>query len=367
VVVFEEGDKSIEIGARTQIQYLLLDPEDGPSRDRLFFRRLRPYIQGTVTENWTSRIEFDFGEALDSKEVAVKDAYVRYTGWKHGRITVGNQKPGFSRQFLTSSSYQQLVERGFAGDHNFGTPDRSMVVMYEGHAADRNVTYSAAAGAAHHDPAAGAMDFDSPVVNQADWNEGLLFAGRVDVHPLGFVKFDRGDFGRTDPRYNLSAAFFRWRNDDDNNTYTDPLTGLTTAEGIAENRADLDGASGLELSGGFRGRGWSADAEVQRITGDTVDPTFDGGIYVNGSTDLDKLSINAGYMVVDERLEIVGAWDSIDADGYATEWTRASVGVNLFADRHNAKLQLTYQVGENVSGVRGSDLDSFQAQAQFAF
>ena len=83
IVVYEEGDKKVEVGGRIQLQYLYIDPENGDSFDKLFFRRLRPYVAGSVTENWWGIIVLDFGEALDENEVAVKNAYMRYTGFKN--------------------------------------------------------------------------------------------------------------------------------------------------------------------------------------------------------------------------------------------------------------------------------------------
>ena len=126
IKVFEEGDKFIEIGGRVQLQYLMTDFVGDETRDQVFFRRLRPYISGSVTENWNGKIQFDFGKTIDGDEVAVKDAYMQYTGWKNKKLTIGNAKPPFSREFLTSSKRQQTIERGFVGDHNFGTPDRQL-------------------------------------------------------------------------------------------------------------------------------------------------------------------------------------------------------------------------------------------------
>ena len=56
------------------------------------------------------------------------------------------------------------------------------------------LTYRAALGAENHDPAMNRMDFDTPANRASDWNEGLVVSGRVDWHPLGFMRFDRGDF-----------------------------------------------------------------------------------------------------------------------------------------------------------------------------
>jgi len=366
ITVYEEGNKRIEIGGRLQVQYANVRVDGGESRDRIFFRRLRPYIQGSVSENWYGKLQFDFGAAIESDEVAVKDAFMRYTGLDAGAFTIGNMKPGFSRQLQTSSTRQQVVERGFVGDHNFGTPARTIGVKWDGHAADKKLTYSIAAGGEHHDPNQDFMDFDSPTVNKDDWNEGLLFVGRIDYHPLGFMKFDRGDFGRSDFKFNVSTAAFNWSNDDDNNTYTDG-TGSTTPEGIADGRVDLDSATGFELSAGFRLAGFSADVEYQLISGDTIDPAFTGGIYVNGTTDLDKGSLNAGYMIIDNRLEIAVAYDVFDADGYVDASESITVSLNVFVNKHKAKLQLDYTMNENTLGMTGVDTDTFQAQAQFVF
>jgi len=364
IVVYEEGDKKIEVGGRIQLQYLYIDPENGDSVDELFFRRLRPYLAGSVTENWSGKIQFDFGEAIDQNEVAIKDAYMRYTGFKNTKLTFGNVKPGFSREFMTSSKHQQLVARGFAGDHNFGSPDRAMVLKYDSTTGGKKINWSAATGVAQHDPAVNRMDFDSVVVNQADFNEGFLLVGRVDAHPLGHATFKRGDFDRSEAKFNVSAAAFSWSNDDDVNTYT---LADGTSDPAEPDKTDLDSATGFELSAGFRGFGLSADAEYQMINGDTVDPGFTGGIYVAGETDLDILAFDGGYMVLENRLEVAAGWDSIDADGFEEAWERLTLGVNAFVNRHKLKFQLNYFMDQNFLGVRNDDTDSIQFQAQFVF
>ena len=97
VVVYEKDDKKIEVGGRIQLQYLRTDARGGDTEDTTFFRRLRPYIAGTVTKNWWGKIQFDFGKSLDSDEVAIKDAFMQYKGWKNMTLTIGNSKTPFSR------------------------------------------------------------------------------------------------------------------------------------------------------------------------------------------------------------------------------------------------------------------------------
>lgn len=366
VTVYEEGEKKIEIGGRIQAQYLYLDPDSGASLDELFFRRLRPYVAGTVSEDWFGKIQFDFGESEGSDEVRVMDAYARYLGVKNHHITIGNSKTPFSREFLTSSRYQQLVERTFVGDHNFGAPDRQLGVRLDGHNDSKKLTWAAAVGSESHDPAINRMDFDTPVNRDSDWNEGWVYAARLDVHPRGQVKFSQTDFHTDEWKYNFSGAAFAWQNDDDNNTFTDD-TGSTTQDGIDDGKVDLDSANGFELSAGVRGKGLSVDVEYQMIHGETVDTAFTGGLYLDGETDLDKLAIEGGYLLRAVPVEFVVGWESQDADNYETQWERTSVGVNWYWNGHNAKWQNEFRMSDNVAGVDGVELNAFISQLQFLF
>ena len=362
VVIYEEGNKKIEVGGRIQAQYTQVDVDGEETTDDLFFRRLRLYLAGAITENWLAKIQLEFGKSLDDDEVAIKDAYLRYTGWVNLKLTVGNQKPPFSREFLTSSNKLQQVERPFTGDHNFGNPDRFLGVKLDGKALDKKLAYSVAFGAENHDPTAGLMDFDTPVNDKSDWNQGWLAAGRIDFHPLGEMKYDQSDFDSDETRFTISIAAFTWANDDDRNTYTDE-DNMTTST----SKVDLDDATGFELSGGVRTHGFSADVQLNRISGDTVDSDFTGGLYKDGSTDLDQISLVSGYMVVRDRLEITAGWQSQDADNYQEAWERTSVGLNYFWNQYKVRAQLTYQRGENVNGERDLDGDTLFAQMQFVF
>ncbi len=362
VTVYEKDETSIEIGGRVQVLYERSEQDDGSTVDDIFFRRLRPYIAGTITGDWSAKIEFDFGEASDGDEVEVKDAYARWSGWDNHTLSIGNTKTPFSREFLTSSAKQQLVERTFVGDHNFGGPDRQIGLLLSGQNGSRKVTWSAAVGSERHDPDIRKMDFDSPASDEEDWNHGFVYAGRVDVHPLGFMKYDQADFHSEEWLFTVGAAAFAWNNDGDNNTFTDP-DGMTTSL----TKVDLDSAHGYELSGGVRGRGVSVDLEVQRVTGETVDSAFTGGLYEDGETDLDKMAIEGGYVLPGNRVEIVAGWDTLDATNYEKATDRTSVGVNLYINEHNAKFQTTWQKIDNAGGVRGDDRDALWVSFQVVF
>lgn len=360
ITVYKDGDKYVKMGGRIQLQYHGMDPDSGSSTDEVFFRRLRPYVEGSLHKDWKGKFQFDFGKAEGTNEVAVKDAYMQYKGYHNMKVTLGNANFPFSREFLTSSKKQQLVERTFVGDHNYGTPDRNVGFHLTGHNEDKTLTWGASFAAADIDPDADKLDFDTPVNRNDDFNEGWIVGGRVDFHPFGLLKFSQGDF-KGDTKATIGVAAFSWANDDDNNTYTSG--GVSTSS----SKADIDSVTGFEVSGAFRARGFSIDAEYNRFNADTVDGSFTGGLFRNGSTTLKNWSVEGGYMVMPAKLELVAGHQSQDADNYADIWTRTSLGANWFIHKHDIKVQLSYRMGENLKGVKGNDEDEIFLQGQYVF
>ena len=354
-VTYKEGDKYIKIGGRLQLQYHQVKPDGGSSSDEIFFRRLRPYIEGSSHKNWKAKVQWDMGKASGDNEVSVKDAYFQYQGIKNIKVTIGNANFPFSRELLTSSKYQQLVSRTFVGDHNYGTPSRNLGVHFLGNNESKDITWGAAATFAAIDPDAKKLDFDTPVNNSKDYNEGIMIGGRIDYHPYGKLKFSQGDFsGKT--KATIGIAAYTWNNDGDNNTNTPGAT----------SKADIDAVTAFEISGAFRSAGFSVDVQYNTFDADTVEAGFTGGLYTNGSTKLTSAAIEGGYMV-NRNIEIVTAYETQDADGYADSWNRTSVGVNWFINQHDTKIQLSYRMGENLNGVDNKDEDEVFLQTQFVF
>jgi phosphate-selective porin OprO/OprP len=354
-ITYTDGDKYLKVGGRLQLQYHQSDPDGGSTTDEIFFRRLRPYIEGSTHKDWKAKIQWDMGKAEKDNEIAIKDAYFQYTGMSNAKLTIGNANFPFSREFLTSSKYQQLVERTFVGDHNYGTPDRNVGIHFTGHSGSKKVTYAASGTIASIDPDVKKLDFDTPVNRNDDFNDGLMIGGRIDFHPFGKLKFAQGDFsGKT--KATIGVAAYKWDNDSDNNTY---LPAATT-------KADVDSVTGLEISGAFRTAGFSIDAQYNSFDADTVENGFNGGLYQNGSTTLTNAAVEGGYMI-NNTIEIVAAYQTQDADGYATTWDRTSVGVNWFINKHDTKVQLSYRMGENLNGVANADEDELFLQTQFVF
>ncbi|KPV41210.1 hypothetical protein AN478_04795 [Thiohalorhabdus denitrificans] len=347
VTVYDKGDTHLEFGGRLQAQYHLENPDAGDSTDELFFRRMRLYMEGGVTEDISGKWQVDFGKA----GVSVKDAYIAYSSLGPGQLTVGNHYVPFSRESNTSSKRQQLVERTFVGDHNYGTPDRQLGVSYAG--GTDLVGYQFGAYEAYIDADTDKLDFGSGANKDDDWYGGKMVAGGLDFFLVGgSFKKAQGDFVR-DPRLALGINGFTWENDDD-----EPgIATLTQAQ-------QYDSVSGFSADAAFRGGGLSVDAQYNRFATETNGDNVTSGIIEGGEGDFGTYAVEGGYMLIPSRAELVAGYQALDADAYDETWTRASAGLNFFINGHTDKLQATYRVGANREGVDGNDVNELFVQFQ---
>ncbi|HEY7699512.1 MAG TPA: porin, partial [Vicinamibacteria bacterium] len=270
----------LDLGIRVQIQYYHLGG-DGFSEEKLYFRRLRPALEATFSKNFEAEAEFDFGDTIEGERPEFKDVAVSYLGLesKGFLFAFGNAKAVFSRQLQSSSKSLTLVERGFVGIDDFGSLDRVVGARVDGRDSRERFRMAASVGLASHFPNATQMEFDSPLNGTEDANRGLSFSGRLELQPLGDVAYNQGDFGSEHLRFSLAASAYRWQNDGSRNSHT--VNGLSTSE----EAPDLDRSHGVEVSGALRGRGLSADAELQWVRGATTDRSFEGGLYRRGEAD----------------------------------------------------------------------------------
>jgi hypothetical protein len=363
IPIYRNGSSlKLDLGIRVQLQYYHLGEEDW-SEQKLYFRRLRPALEASFSRSWAAEAEFDFGETIEGEEVELKDVVISYLGWesKGFVVNVGNDKAVFSRQLQSSSKSLTLVDRGVVGVDDFGSLDRVLGARVDGRDSTERLTMAASVGLASHQPDVSQMEFESPLNAGADSNRGWSVSGRVELSPIGKVDYDQGDFGSGHLRFALAAAAYRWSNDGSRN----PLT--ENGRSTREDAADLERSHGIELSGALRGRGLSADAELQWVRGETTDRAFTGGLYDRGEAELSKLSLQSGYMVLPERVEIVGGFDRLDAATYGSAWKRLSFGATYYWKRQNLKLQGNYVLHWSFFGAPGDDPGAFVTQLQLAF
>ncbi|MGI8738175.1 MAG: porin [Gammaproteobacteria bacterium] len=333
-VIYEEGETAVEIGGRIQVQYLRVDPDTpgADSTDDLFLRRVRPEIEATLTENFLGVLSIDFAD----DEVDIKDAYIEYGGLPFGDIIVGNHYVPFSREQLTSSKRQQFVERTFIGDHDFGVPDRNMGVSLQG---GEMLQYAVGYYKAGIDPGTSTLDFDTRLTSDTEYF-GDMFAGRVDIYPLGEFDLAQGDFERSaSPKIGAAINGFTWNNDDDNVNESDLPAG-----------SDYDEAQGYGADAALRWAGVSVDIGYNTFKSETVDPTFTDGLIAAGEGDFDTYAVKGGYMIPvgSDYVEPVIGYQVLDADAVAEKDERYLAGINYFFNEYDDKLQFTYERGTDI-------------------
>jgi hypothetical protein len=353
---------SVIVTGYGQAQYRRVE-SDGDATDRVFFRRLYLGVRFVLTDDWSGTLLVDVAPAADGDQPVVRDAYLRYSGWsaRGVTLTIGNQKAPFSRSVLGSSRSRSLIERPFTGERGYGAPGRALAVQADGRHSDEHFQWAASLASVLHAPDADELRLDGLADAAGDWNEGVMATGRAEWHPRGAVAREQADFTRGNFRVMAGASAYVWTNDGDRNAFT------AEGDSTSDSMADLDRARAIELSTAIRGHGLSLDAAWSRISGDTIDPDFDGGLYRRGHAVLHQFGTEGGYMVVPSRLEIIGALDALSADGLESTTYRRSVGTIWYMNGHRLKLTALHRETFNALGVRDARARATSAQVQFAF
>lgn len=362
LMLYQNGDNSLKLGGRAQVQYHWLDANPGATNDDLLFRRVTPNLEATLGKDWFARLQIELVSSTNGRRLTqYKDAYAQYKGLSGMKLNIGNAAFPFSREFLTSAERQQFVERTLAGSRSYGVPYRNFGLHLTGECDETHITYGFSVARVTIHPDAGKITFDTPLNKGDDMNNGWIAGGRVDYHPFGKLAFGQGDFDGK-PKATVGAAAYTWNNTG-NNTYTDAAGSSTSTS-----KNDVDQAQGAEVSGALRYKGWSADAEFNRIKANAVDGGFTNhGIYKNGQAVLRTYMAKAGYMVIAGKLELVAGYQGADADTYTKTWTSTLIGANWFINKNDLKLQTTFQQSKDVKGVPGKNQDELFAQMQYVF
>lgn len=351
-----QGDPKVTLSGYVQPQYERHTRGDATT-DRVILRRASISFEAELSDTWTAEFQVDAGPAASGGErLLVKDAFVQYTGWEpHGlTVTVGNTKLPFSRTRLISSSKRGLAERPLTGSSDYGVPGRAIAVKVDGWHRGRTLHWSAGVGASHQSQGADDIALDSIAEAAAGSAEGRTLAARLELHPFGETPRTQSDLERGPWRVVIGSAAFRWTNDHD-------------VSASAETATPADRLTGVELSGGVRGRGLSLDAEYQRVISRAGDPFVTRGLYRDGRARLKTMSLEAGVMLIPRHLEGLAAVDALDAAAFTTPWRRRAIGLNWYIDGHRLKLSLMHRESYDHEGVAGARSRSTYLQSQFSF
>ncbi len=78
------------------------------------FRRLRLAVKGRFYKDWAGELDLDFADETGAFDV--KDAWISYEGIANTVIKLGNHKPHFSMDEVTTSRWVNLIERSMVSD-----------------------------------------------------------------------------------------------------------------------------------------------------------------------------------------------------------------------------------------------------------
>ena len=387
VNVWQKDDSYVDVGLLIQTQGRIVTGSGAgtdPNQDSIFFRRLRPFFYGAFNKDWQGIIQMDFGQGFEGQDAktSVKWAYMEYLGFEANQqssLKIGSFKPYFGREFLTLGPHLQTIERTFAGIQWYGTPDYTMGLGFTRLTSDRKVSYGITGGTMSINQRPDRIWFQSPQnETSSNVNTGYLVSGRVDFYPFGEMPFnpkpltanafDRSDFHHTQNwRVMMSVGGYGWWNNNDSNKGTTG-TCLAGNNNVCPNGlADVNQVYGVEVSSGLRGYGFSGDIEYQRIHGDLRNGTYTGGLYSNGNTDLNKFTVNGGYMVYKDKVEMAGSYAMMTATNFSANMDSYRVGLNYFVHEYTIRFSGDITFNTNAYGTPGAWENVGRLQAQFAW
>ena len=105
------------------------DSEDENDTGRTYsgIRRARFNIKTKIEDNWKAKLQFELAEEDVSN--IVKDAYLKYEGWRYVNVIVGQDKEPFGLEAMTSSKKLSFIERSMVSDAF--RPGRSVGISLE--------------------------------------------------------------------------------------------------------------------------------------------------------------------------------------------------------------------------------------------
>jgi hypothetical protein len=309
-----DGLFELNIGGFFQFEFTASDNDN--MRDTNSFNVDENFVilQGHAFDpNLTYYIEAEFDGMV------LRDAYFDYVVSDWANMRMGQFKVPFGRQNWTHESDYEFMERAavcgvFNMDRDVGISLFNTMDL-EG-AGDTIVEYNV-----------GIMNGEGRGSSANDNNRVAWYA-RAGLYPMGYIDYSEGDFaGDDEMKFGIAGTYGRHK------THPRPII-----PGMGSMSATIDGWQGdavFTWSGFF-------------LTGEWFDTEID---YGGGAPGLDTQGwyVQAGYMIPDSKIEIVGRYGRTDFDNaydmdmsgkrvFAHEMDEWTAGVNYYMDGHNLKI-----------------------------
>ncbi len=373
------NNAEISLGGRIVVQHYDIELEEDDQKlneSDTDVRRLRPDVR-VRWEDWRAKLSW---ELSDRNPNTVKDAYIEYRGLDKVKIKLGNETAPFSRERMTSSRTQQLPERAYIGENNWGTPTRVVGVHAE---AELNKRWSAFATLGRSDVYSDQQEeirFLSPwrkhELDNVQMNSGTILATRLDMNIGNGAPYKQSQLKEKNGA-TFSLAGFYWQGDEDKPTsyeFYERINGLEFAIGLRYQALSVD-IQTQKTTANVNAYGYS-DTIKERIGIDN--PSITRGIVADNKAELTHANIDFGYMILPERLELAfnsgvlkagskGKTPTFNAtEVWNDDWTYNEVGLNYFLDDHDHKLSASLRKDKNIEG-ENENASSLIIQWQFVY
>jgi len=281
------------------------------------------------------------GETDANHSWSTYTAYINYAFADELQVTAGLVKIPFGRQWLSSKSVLQFIDRSMATEM-FGL-GRSIAAAVHGTLAKRlSYVVGIANGVANQN--------DSPSSDPLELDTNFAYAARLVGHLLGKPITTEGDLAYSkDPQLEVGMSFGLG----DDNGDLNPGAWYSIPDRIRRGRG-IGGSAATDLTGtdyyqagadaAFRYRGFSATAEyfLRTIDGEDEMSAWELHTGRSGAHHQQGGYLQAGYFIVPKKVEAVarlgGVWDN-DGDDV---WEYA-LGVNYFPwSSYNVMLQADF-------------------------
>jgi phosphate-selective porin OprO/OprP len=322
--VMAKGKESkITIGGLIQTQLEVGDVPDSrfSENDRFLVRRARLGVAGSFLENFSWKLEGDFGNASlknnSSYRALATDIYIQWNRYDFANVRVGQFKTLFGHEQLESASARLFAERAMATDQF--TISRQVGASVTGDFYEDRLAYGVAA-------------FNGPAQNNGfNDNEKFTYTGRLSGTPW------KGKIGELESRWSLGINAYASK---DSNV---SVSGL-----------DFDSVPGGSVDNIFQGdrRVWAADTQFELGRFEFRGEYFRA--YYKALNQLPSAKLDAGGFhltlaayVLPRKVQALVRYESLDLDldssGNSSDaWV---FGVNYYIKGNDLKLQLNYHLG----------------------
>lgn len=308
----------LEIGARVQARYVFEAIEAAPNESAFSIARARLSLSGHVfSEDLTYKFQSDFGKGF----VTLKDFYADHA-FVPGtfQLRAGQWKRPFSRQQITSSGKQELVDRA--------TTDAAS-------GAGRDI------GIAIHNDYEKSPEFEYALGVFNGTGEKPLFSGDVTVDPMtGEGGVSGGAFGNVPDTLHPALVLRAGYNHGGIKGYSEadleggPFRAAIAASGLADLDADDDDASSLKAEVDYivKVEGFSSTGAVY------VSSAQSGPGFSDRAFEALGLHLQIGY-VIGELVQPVARYSLVAPDGADNDSHEVLGGIGFYFWGHEVKWQ----------------------------